>query len=127
MIKIRNMNFSGVPLDQVPIADEYIRCNFTRQQPDMAGAQPIGWAFPRPAKFTRCNLTNVLPFPGSEVDEFTNTQVVELQVPEGQVDILTIDGVERSRRTRPLDRVHARRWNGSGYDYHAAPLEFEGK
>jgi hypothetical protein len=128
MIKIRRKNFMNLPLDNIPIADEYIECNFTRKQPDLSGPQPEGWQFPRPAKFTKCNLTNVKPAPGSTVDEFCNTSLVELDLEIGQQDRIVINGVEQASRTRKVDRAHARRWNPDGsYERHGAPLEFEGK
>lgn len=127
MSVIKDKNFSTVPLDQIPRADEYVRCNFSRQQPDMSGAQPEGWPLPWVARFVKCNLTNVRPATGSLVDKYTNTQLVELDVPGTVDDVLVIDGVEQSRRTRPVTRVHARRWTAGNYERHGTPLEFEGR
>ena len=67
MTTIARKNFTNMDPAAIPVADEYIQCNFTQHVPDTSGAQPKGVRlFPgddTPRIFRNCNLVNCEPPP----------------------------------------------------------------
>jgi hypothetical protein len=128
---ISDTNFTNTPLEEIPFDTLYVRCNFARPMPDMAsGPSPQGHKlFPlasQAVEFRACNLTNVEPPIGAIVDEFTNTQVVELDISGGTEDGVEINGVRVATHNREKHRSHGK-WKGGSYEYHPTPIEVEGK
>lgn len=107
---IADSNFHDMPVDQIPKSDHYLGCNFNRTQPDMSGPEPKGVRlFPgddTPRRFERCNLINCEVPPGSNVID-CNTAIIERDIPDFD-EVLTVDGVERFRKTHKKVRVHGR-------------------
>lgn len=112
MTIIRRKNFKEVPIDQIPLADEYIQCNFARRNPqDVQGNKRGTRLFPgddTPRVFTRCNLMNCEPPPGSTVRR-CNTHMVASSVLDHE-DVVTVDGVELARNSY-YNSIHYGRWD----------------
>ena len=124
MAVIKEKNFTATPLDEIPVADEYRRCNFARTQPASLGPAIGHRILPgddTPRVFTDCNLMNCEPPPGSILNG-CNTWIVETGIiPAAKADdVIEIDGVEISRTTYHDRTVHAKYSSGS-YDYTVGP------
>lgn len=104
-------------VNSLPNDFEFERCNFTRTQPDLSGAQAKGvrlWpGDDRPRVFRHCNLFNCETPPGSTIID-CNTWIVETSIP-GPSDELVIDGVVEDVTQYHNRTVHAK-WNGTTYD-----------
>jgi hypothetical protein len=123
---ISNKNFSRLDVADIPVDSEYVDCNFTRLQPDMSGAQPVGVRlFPgddTPRTFIRCNLINCEPPPGSSVIN-CNTTISEYGVFDFE-ETITIDTVVVSTTTHEKQVVHGRYDPvAENYVYEVAPIE----
>jgi len=110
----------------IPLADEYVRCNFSRKLPtDIGGGVMRGTRlFPgddTPRTFRQCNLTNCEPPPGSTVIE-SNTHIVDPNS-FNRADIVRVNGLEVGRRNF-TDNIHYGRYNPSteSYDDNPAPV-----
>lgn len=123
----KGKNFSG-QVTPSTIDTEYESCNFTQEQPVGVGGNMQGVRlFPgddTPRTFTRCNMTNCEPPPGSAVTD-CNLTVVERNLPGAASETLTIDG-ESLAVERHINRIHGRfnpdTWT---YDYHPVPIDRE--
>lgn len=122
----KGKNFSGQVTPGI-VDTEYESCNFTQSQPvDVGGNMQGVRLFPgddTPRTFTRCNMTNCEPPPGSTLTD-CNTTIRENYLPSSP-DTLTIDGVENTIEHH-INRIHGRfnpeTW---GYDYHPTPVDKE--
>ena len=105
-----NKNFSKVttPLPPFDTETEFIGCNFSKRVPDTSGVNPIGvrlWpGDDTPRIFTKCNLMNCEPPPGSTIVG-GNTCVKEFDV-AGTVQVITVDGIEVDSYTNTFERIH---------------------
>lgn len=118
-------NLHEVPKD----IDKFVDCNFTQPQPDMSGAQPVGWPlFPDggrtlPTIFERCALVNVEPTPQCEVIGGA-TWVKEHNVLDYE-DVVIVDGVEVARTPHYKTIVYGKWENATKeYSYLPVPLEY---
>ena len=81
---ISKKNFTKTPVAEIPADTDYFQCNFARPAPIDVGAGVMRGTrlFPgddTPRNFTRCNLVNCEPPPGSTLVE-CNTWIVENNV-----------------------------------------------
>ena len=113
---ISEKNFSNMDPALIPVDTHYVRCNFSRSQPEL-GPPVVGVRlFPgddTPRAFTDCNMMNCEPPPGSTVVN-CNTWIVttgEL----GPIDELVVDGVVEHTVQYHDRTVHARYVDGA-YD-----------
>lgn len=87
---------------------EYHHCNFARSQPDTSGPEPVGvrlWpGDDTPRTFVDCNLQNCEVPPGSTVIRSPRA-IIEMDVVVDE-NVIVVDGVERTRRTRMGKRFH---------------------
>ena len=123
MSVITEKNFAGMDPASIPVADEYVRCNFSRLQPDTGQNPPVGVRlFPgdeTPRTFRNCNLFNCEPPPGSTVVD-CNTWIVttgEL----AHTEDLVIDGqVEDTIQFH--DRTCHGKWVDGAYERTGFPV-----
>lgn len=126
MVTIANKNFVGVPVNEIPVADEYVRCNF--MQPTVNLGPPVTGTrlFPgddTPRIFRNCNMINCETPPGSTLDT-CNTTLREYNVVH-QVDETWVDDVLVASETIYKGIIHGK-WNGAGYEYNGTPIEVVG-
>ncbi len=120
-------NFAGQPTPGI-VDTEYGFCNFSQPQPiDVAGNMQGVRLFPgddTPRMFTRCNLTNCEPPPGSTVTD-CNMTVSEKYLLSATFETITIDGASQTVEHH-INRIHGR-FNPDTwvYDYHAIPIDKE--
>lgn len=119
-----NGNFSGMITPSV-IDSEYVECNFSQPAPiDVAGSKKGARIFPgddTPRTFTRCNLVNAEPPPGSTINE-CNTTIMEIGLVDSVEDII-VDGVVVGTVTHHKNVVHGRILSDGSYDYLPTPRE----
>lgn len=123
---ISNKNFVGIDVAEIPVDNEYVRCNFTQHVPDTSGAQPVGVRlFPgddTPRVFRDCNLVNCEPPPGSTVIN-CNTTISEYNVFDYE-ETVTVDNVVVSTTTYTKQVIHGRYDPvGETYVYEPTPIE----
>jgi hypothetical protein len=109
-------NFSGQVTPSI-IDTEYVRCNFSLPYPvDSGGGVLVGVRlFPgddTPRTFTRCNLINCEPPPGSTVIDCLTSLITTSTV----VTEIIIDG-EPLGDVFEETRSFAGRWTPGGYEY----------
>jgi hypothetical protein len=116
-MSIVEKNFSNIDPALIPDEQEFVRCNFSRKQPDTSGPEAVGVRlFPgndAPRIFIDCNLMNCEPPPGSILVR-CNTWIVttgEL----AHTEELTIDGVVEHSIQYHDRTVHAKYVDGN-YD-----------
>jgi len=125
MTIIEDKNFSGRDIADIPLADEYYHCNFSRKQPvDNAGVFTGVRLFPgddTPRTFRSCNMTNCELPPGSTMIKGNNT-IAQFGVLD-HADVVTVDGLEVSRQNY-TNMIHHGRYNPEtgSYDYLPEPL-----
>ena len=94
MTTLYGANWTGTPLDQIPKADRYVRCLFTRQEAfDDAGEMKGHRLFPgddTPRIFEDCGLQNIEPPPGSTIVGRGRFDVISTAV--AFTDEITVDG-----------------------------------
>jgi hypothetical protein len=117
-------NFTKTPLADIPKCNKYVECNFSREMPDISGAQPVGWKFlegdTHERIFEDCNLLNVEPPPGA-VLKFCNTTIMEKNLVVNQ-HVVTIDGVQIATKDEIGHRWHGRFNNDTrSYEYLPTP------
>ena len=107
---IFDKNFANMDPATIPVADEYIQCNFTQHVPDTSGANPKGVRlFPgdnTPRIFRKCNLVNCEVPPGSTIEN-CNTTIKEFDIPRGE-ETITVGGQVVHSRTLTKQRIHGR-------------------
>ena len=124
MSVIEGRNFSGkVGPPDIPLADEYILCNFS--QPDCiddGGVKKGIRLFPgddTPRIFTSCNMKNCEPPPGSTYTD-CNGAIVEKRVHKDS-DTVTIDG-QSVELENYVNKIHGY-FKGGSYTYFSTPKE----
>jgi hypothetical protein len=109
MTVIFQKNFSQ-RTDGIPLADEYVECNFSQLTPFWNGANWRGHRlFPgddTPRTFTRCNMVNAEPPPGS-ILVGCNTWIKEFNRVTGTDDVV-INGEIIATETHYADVVLAK-------------------
>ena len=113
---ISEKNFSNMDPALIPVDDQYVRCNFSQEQPASTGPLAGVRLFPgddTPRTFTDCNLFNCEPPPGSILVRCNTWQVTTGEL--GPVDELVIDGVVE-HTTQYHDRTCHGKYVGPGYD-----------
>lgn len=124
---ISKKNFSGVPVGDIPVDTDYFSCNFVQDQPvDNAGSWEGVRLFPgddTPRVFTRCNLLNCEPPPGSTVIDCQTGIIVRRQ--PSVADTVTIDGVTLTAQR--YEDVAYGKYNAQteSYDYYPTPIRYE--
>ena len=95
MSEIVDQNFTIIPLADIPKADIYRRCLFSRGDPfDDNGVKKGHRLFPgddTPRVFIDCGMQNIEPTPGSSVAGQTRCDVIELAV--AFTEEIEVDGV----------------------------------
>lgn len=123
MTIIRKKNFRAMALEEIPLADEYINCNFGRAQPDLTGPDAKGHRlFPgddTPRVFRQCNLMNCEPPPGSTLDSCM-TGIMETNVIYN-TETVEIDGVIISTTDFVKNTVYGRILEDGTYEYKPTP------
>ena len=123
---ISHKNFTKTPVAEIPVDTEYFQCNFARPAPiDVGGLMRGTRLFPgddTPRIFTRCNLVNCEPPPGSTVID-CNTWIVERNVVTS-TDRVRVNGGRNLKIDHHSHITHGR-WNteSESYDDEAAPVE----
>lgn len=118
---VRLKNFSGLTIPPAPYdtETEFLMCNFTQPAPDTSGANPVGirlWpGDDTPRTFTRCNMLNCEPPPGSTVTKcLTALKSFGLN---GTLETVEVDGLIVDSYQNRFDRVHGRREPDGSYVY----------
>ena len=89
---IKRKNFTATPIADIPVDAEYLECNFSQSAPfNTNRGHRLFPGDDTPRTFTRCNLMNCEPPPGSTLVE-CNTWIVERGIVD-HTDQVIIDGV----------------------------------
>ena len=124
---IFDKSFANMDPTTIPVDTEYVRCNFSRSNPDKSGADPVGVRlFPgddTPRTFIECNLKNCEPPPGSTLTG-CNTVIAEQDVFDRN-ETITVDSVVVSTRRFNKSVVYGR-LNPETllYEYKPTPEEY---
>jgi hypothetical protein len=122
-VTISDKNFTGIPIADIPVDTEYVRCNFAQPLPvDIGGGVMRGNRLfvgdDTPRTFTRCNMSNCEPPPGSTLTQ-CNTHIVNNNL-LNRTDVVTVDGLEVGRRDFH-DHIHYGRYNPDTESYDDIP------
>ena len=123
---ISQKNFTKIPVAEIPVDTEYFQCNFAQAAPiDVLGKKRGTRLFPgddTPRTFTRCNLVNCEPPPGSTLVD-CNTWIVENNVVMS-TDNVRVNGGPNLKIDHHSHLTHGR-WNPDteSYDDETIPHE----